>query len=200
MGIISTSGAATAFMIGKQKTYTFVKGDYLEVFFTQNSGANRNYDDVHLSVNKRQSPQTLAGGPIVAFAAQTDSGAAIGTSATDVVFDEKVFDSHGAFNASTGIFTAPESGPYSFTALIYTGAVTLSTGDRVLCRYLVNGNEVHQFRKNGTGAGQAFTPTASVLFVLNRGDTVKITAASSVATTLSAVIPGASYFRGFKVK
>jgi hypothetical protein len=60
----------------------------------------------------------------VAVNAKYSLNATIGiptTTITTVLFDTKSYDTHSAYNTSTGIYTVPVSGKYSVSASFFTG-------------------------------------------------------------------------------
>jgi hypothetical protein len=71
-----------------------------------------------ISIHKIQSPQTLAGGEIVAARYTTAAGQSIANAATPIVdFGTKVFDTHNAVTTGASWkFTAPYSGKYRITS------------------------------------------------------------------------------------
>lgn len=66
------------------------------------------------SITKLASPQTMSATEVVAVRANNSSGQSIASgSSVTLTGWTKLEDTHNAFNASTGIFTAPETGYYS---------------------------------------------------------------------------------------
>lgn len=70
-----------------------------------------------LNIAKRSSPQTIAASEVVACRYLSDAAQSIPSGAdTTVIYEDRVYDTHSAYNPSTGIFTAPQSGYYNFEA------------------------------------------------------------------------------------
>lgn len=104
---------------------TLAKGEYLEIYvFQENNSAssvslNSSPSQSYFSIAKRSSPQTIAASETVAVRATQSSGQSIpAATGTTVIFNNKVEDTHNAYNASTGIFTAPVAGRYLVTSTI----------------------------------------------------------------------------------
>lgn len=98
-----------------------------------------------------------------AFAANTSTTAASGS--TPFIFTSVSGDTHSAYNASTGVYTAPETRAYFVSSIVYTGA-----GSASLCIY-ING----AFTAQGTSNVPTSEPAiVSDTFFLTAGDTVEI--------------------------
>jgi hypothetical protein len=79
-----------------------------------------------LSIAKISSPQTLAGSETVACRYISDAGQSV-VNNSNIVYEDKVYDTHNAYNNSTGIWTCPSSGYYrfenSYETATYVGVV-----------------------------------------------------------------------------
>jgi hypothetical protein len=128
--------------------------------------ANENY----LTINKVQTPQTLAGGQVVAFRGQNSAGTSLTTSTTSVPLTT-VFDTHGAYNGST-TWTCPEPGFYQLQGQLITQAASVAAGVYMRLLINVNGTAVVQVRQYGTAA--------SDLLVVNGGTLVKLVAGDAI--------------------
>lgn len=77
---------------------------------------------------------------VVAMKAHSSS-TTIGTSDTDVIFPTAEFDTHGAYNTSTGVYTVPVAGKYRICAFLEGGSVSASgTNARASSRLFKNGS------------------------------------------------------------
>lgn len=95
---------------------------------------------------------------------------------TTVIYDaNKPFDTNGALNAATGVFTAPESGYYQVNALITYGAVAWGTNTIYDIR-LIKNNITVVLKRNvvQTTTTQLFSNLLSDVIFLNKNDTLKI--------------------------
>lgn len=84
----------------------------------------------YISIAKRASPQTLAGGTVVACSYTSNSGQAL-ADLTNIVFEDLRYDTHGAMNTSTGVYTVPVSGYYQISSTIRTNTVVAALGNSV---------------------------------------------------------------------
>lgn len=72
-----------------------------------------------IAISRISGPQAIAASETIAMRATNASGQSVSTGANAVLTGwVKDFDTHGAFNASTGIFTVPAAGYYRISALI----------------------------------------------------------------------------------
>lgn len=121
---------------------------------------------------------------VVAFSANTSTTAA--TASSPFIYTTVVKDSHGAYSTSTGKFTAPIPGYYTFQFNHFTGAT-------VSAPYIyINGTSVYQgvTSVSGTSAGNGAYTT-----YLNAGDTVEIRPGTSATASGGAVLNTFSGFR-----
>jgi hypothetical protein len=94
---------------------------------------------------------------------------------TAVVFDStKVFDTHGAFNTSTGVFTAPEAGYYSIGSGLMSASVAWTAGALFQVFYKKNGvgSTYNRFVIQAS-VTQFIQATGSDLVYLAKGDTIQ---------------------------
>lgn len=106
---------------------------------------------------------------------------------TTVIWNSKTYDTHGALNTSTGVFTAPVSGYYRVTSMLEYAANT--TGLRDLS---VNGVSIHFSPAGSLPAGNHFFKGATTVYV-NAGQTISITANQSSGGSLNIGGSGDTY-------
>jgi hypothetical protein len=154
------------------------KGEEVYVDFQNSSGTNITINTVSeanwITITKIQSPQTLAGGEVVAMSYNSDSGQAVTTGNT-IVYEDIDFDTHGAYNTSTGEYTVPVSGKYTVHAQIQTGNVTPGAATQQLqIRGVQSGSKSITKRMGGDVAGSTstreFFVNGSATFDCQKGD------------------------------
>lgn len=101
-----------------------------------------------------------------------------------ITYATEVVDTVGAFNPTTGIFTAPKDGIYSIVATTTPNGVTLSTVQAFACNTVANSITYLGQRTYGNGASNLYTATSSANVKLLAGQTASITCFSSVAATI----------------
>lgn len=125
----------------------------------------------------------------------TGSSTAIGTTNTDIVWGTTDYDTHGAYNASTGVYTVPVAGKYRM-AMYAQGAGTAAgnVGDQLLVRAVKNGSVVSNISRSlvqtTTSVNHAWMGQTTVdcvagdalKFVIIRDATVGALSISSTAT------------------
>ncbi len=138
----------------------------------------------YFSIKRVSGPATIAASEKVYCHYTVGDTDAIGTSLTDVIYDTKVRDTHGAFNTTTGEFTAPRPDTYCFSWCVTSAAVALTTAQRLTTSLITTPITHNGSRSNGTGGTVQHASGGSVAIYLQAGETAKVQAISSSATTL----------------
>jgi hypothetical protein len=167
-----------------------VNRHYFSDFTFQTSG--------YLVINASKNPAlTGLGLNTVAARGVNSAGTTYANSETVLVYDStKTYDTHGALNTSTGVFTAPESGYYQVSAAVmFNGAAYIATQFGILNVY-----------KNGTWYATLNYPvfeasTTNILqmqgstgIFLAKGDTVSIFVRNSRGSTALSSNSERNYF------
>lgn len=114
-GSLSSNGGAVACVSQGSITLSLKKNDYVELYTTQNNSASTAYvtgaDATYLTIFKIPSPQQIAQSEKVYAAYNTNTATSIANAGAQIVpFEDKIVDSHNAYNTSTGVYTCPRSG------------------------------------------------------------------------------------------
>lgn len=113
------------------------------------------------------------------------SGPTVNTSDTLIIYNSKAFDTHGAFNTSTGLYTVAVPGKYEISHSSLTNAVNLSTSQGLNASVYKNGAFAYFLGvKVGTGASTNHWLGAKATLQLQVGDTLGIYLNASVSTSL----------------
>ena len=182
LGSFSTAAAATHASSGSILFSNCVAGDVLslrsDVSITVSAG--------NISISKNQAPTTISATEDTFADYGSTAGNTIGTSNTLQIFATKIDDSHGLYNASTGIFTANRRLRIKVSAAIKTAAVNLTTAQEITMSVFKNGTFYRQIAAEvGTGVSAPKTLVGSCNVFLNAGETLSVQAQSAVATTQS---------------
>lgn len=108
-------------------------------------------------------------GELVAAIYTSNSGATIGTGPTDMVYEDIVYDSHAAYNTSTGIYTAPVSGLYEVTGM---WGSSVSSGTMRTSIYVAGSEVAIKFTQANSSANSSADITG--LVSLTKGQALKI--------------------------
>lgn len=117
-----------------------------------------------------------------------------------VTFTAKAFDSHGSFNTSTGVFTAPASGKYMVKGTVNVNVTPNTlTGRAVLGVNCSNGLSFGLDRQPHQQTAASFSRViqGSATFDMQAGDTINITASLSDSPTSSGTVAGGGGDDGF---
>jgi len=123
----------------------------------------------------------------VCFLVRDSAGGAINTSATDIIYTDIIADTHSGYDVSTGVYTIPRTGIYQFNWVVTTALVSYTGSNRLLTQINNDGSLFIgcSFPVDCAGVSTTKVSGGSVILPLNKGETVKIVATSSVATTSS---------------
>ncbi len=141
-------------------------------------------------------PQAIAATDIIAMRSTNTSGQAVATGATAVLTGWTTsFDSHGAFNASTGIFTVSAAGFYRISALITPLSAAYTAGSARYHAIFLSGTAASTISLSGV---QATTTAAyiamqgSTLMYYKAGDTISLSWENNSGTSCSLLTSASS--------
>jgi hypothetical protein len=117
--------------IGHSVTVSVVAGDTLAIRPSTTVTPGSGLSDVPTSnwifVKRLSGPSVVAATESVYAKANTSATSVTGSATTTLVFTVKEFDTHGAYNTATGIFTCPTSGTYEVSAFFASSAATVTS-------------------------------------------------------------------------
>lgn len=152
-------------------TLTLNKGDLVNLNSSQNFGSGVQ-ERGSFSITKLASPQTILETETVAAKYTSDSGQSISSGGSTLIYENLVYDTHNAYDVSTGIYTIPVSGFYSINPKYRQDTTTAD---------LVTSIQVNNVTLSATrvrGVSNNFTGYDLADFYLNKGDEILIRAQS----------------------
>lgn len=169
-----------------QAMVSLVAGDLITVF-SNNAGAvtyQGTSQSTSLSVKRLSGPATIAASESV-NCRYSNSTTSVTSSYAPVIFSSKVYDTHGAYNTSTGSYTIPVSGKYAIKSTFQASSITLnSTGQNLQISVYKNGSVYGQGQITyGNGNNLFYAAVASDTVQCIAGDTIAIYAFCSVSTS-----------------
>lgn len=156
------------------------KGDYLELYaywLDVVASTTVTLTQARFSVAKRSSPQTMLENELVAASYSTDAGQSIiDLTDVEVIYEDLAFDTHNAYNTSTGDYTVPTSGKYLISASVIYNSVH-NAGEYVTVGIRVNGTKLKEtFVEANTNdsSNTIRNPQATLVADLVKGDIVDV--------------------------
>ena len=145
-----------------------------------------------ISFVRLSGPSAIAATESVQCKYKNTAGTSLSAALATIPFATKAYDTHGAYNTSTGVFTAPISGKYRVTIRATTAAVSNSTSQLFEAHIKVTSTPeglsaadsfLDARRGNGASANQYINCSAE--YDLVAGNTLEVQLANGLSTTLS---------------
>lgn len=180
--------ASTEFPKGAFTAVPLTKGDQVSLRNDVTRTLNSSGPHIHrISINKLASPQTILETETVAARYTSNSGQVIGTTATDMIFEDLDFDTHNSMNTSTGEYTIPTSGYYNINSSIMfdTAGVTWTSGEISDLNLFVNGSlktALDYYEQTSTQSNMYVKLKGSDTLYLNKGDVIKFNSRKTIAS------------------
>ena len=178
-----------------QHTCEITKGTEIEFYVQYFGGSNVDASNTmaeesavtFASIAKRPSAQTILENETVAFKVYNAAGNTDivtedafnvwDTTHSDALTGTELFDTHGAWNNTTGVYTVPVTGIYQINAAWEISGMT-QTGIQVTYKIRANDNFNHIYntherqQEDASGASGAYTYSRSTIAQLTKGDTI----------------------------
>jgi hypothetical protein len=124
-------------------------GDLITIF-SNNAGAvtyQGTSQSTTLSVKRLSGPATIAASETVAASYYDTTGQTLsgGYTQNNIKYQTKYFDTHNAYNPTTGLYTLPISGTYRISGL-FRVATAQASSDDVYLGFALNGGQQYQYK------------------------------------------------------
>jgi len=179
------------------------KGDYIDVRTSHGEAGpktlNTNVVNNYIDIEEVTAPtQSVSGGAFIGASYTSTATTSIAHNAAITLCassNTKLFDTHNAFNTSTGEFTCPESGIYDLSGSASVSGV--STNAVVMLRFIKNGAVVLSTEDDQSGGGSVQgSIQGSAMIECVKGDILRIDIYQandlSAARTLTGAVGGGS--------
>jgi len=172
------SGENTQRILETAITYNLVKGDLIHVEVDSSGdiaySVNNSSTRTHFAITKLASPQVILETETVAASYTSENGQSLSNGVT-LAFEEIVYDTHGAYNVSTGEYTVPTSGLYRMKVDILAAQTVTATTEFVFLEVNVDAVAVKRKERYGNGANIYLTSDVEYEAELEKGDVITIT-------------------------
>jgi hypothetical protein len=177
--------SATSTDIKIEDTYYFSAGDTISIY-ALNEGTSPSINSSTtlntISIIRQSGPSAIAASETIAAVYNDSAGQTFPATTTynALTFNTKEVDTHGAFNGSTGVFTAPATGLYEVdVAMGAYGTGTVAYVDLIVTP---SSGTAGNSRQVGQSSSTIVTNNVSKIWRLNAGDTVSITKGATYST------------------
>ena len=157
------------------------KGDYVELWIASTLDASylvsATQGSTFFSGFKINTPAIIAPTEFVGCRYNTNSGQAV-ADATTIIFEDKIYDSHNAYNPTNGSYVVPISGYYLFQANITTNSIAAGTVGQYLAINVRNNTQAlnthGQLSFASTTTARQHSASVAVVLYCNKGDNMLV--------------------------
>lgn len=134
-GTNNSSSGTTDFGAFATTTVDLVAGDYIEGFTSASSDSSYtvlgNTEHSRLTVSRISGNQTIAASETVSMSYETNTAQTLEAAGGGeiIIYEDKIWDSHGIYNPATGVATIPQAGVYNVICRIGIDNATWTQGD-----------------------------------------------------------------------
>jgi hypothetical protein len=186
--LVSAAGTSNVITI-PSKVIALNAGDFVELFVQ--SGGDTSFTvggssaTTWLSIKRLSGPSAIAASETVACKYTNTAGTAL-TSSFDVKpFPTKIFDTHGAYNTSTGVWTCPVSGKYRAYLRCSSVAINFGTTSAITVGIRKNNTDVAALLRYGNASSILQNENVTTTVDLIAGDTISFVVRTTSSTTMS---------------
>lgn len=170
------AGYSSSYIAGSSTNIFLNAGDYIDL--RPSAAITTTVAPSRVVIKRISGPAVVAASETVACRYSNGAGTVTNTTFATLPFTTKAFDTHNAFNGSTGVFTAPVSGKYAVSSQVLTGG--FSGGVVFYLSIFVNGVEYSgHVIQNVAAYSASTTGIVNDQIQLNAGDLVTIRARNS---------------------
>jgi len=180
-------------------TLELSKGDFVEVYNAGDASytiiGGDSTDSSMFEGFKINNPAQIAPTEVVACSYTTDAGATF-TDNGIVIFEDRAFDTHNAYNTSTGIYTVPVSGIYEVSTVVVSDAVVAAVTNYFGITIQKQGLSTITYSGKRdiceVASSRSYSSSATAYFSLSQGETIRVLAEENItnAITLTVALSG----------
>lgn len=172
--ILAASGRVAGYVGIASTTVYLTAGDIIRAHTENQLNGTTSSAVVKFQIAKVANNPTLSQQGTVAIKYNGTTAQTVNGTPGDVVFNTKVFDTHNAYNATTGVFTVPVSGKYRVSACVVASAFSMSTSQFIEFKSKKNSTLQYMDIIYGNGTSESWSVNGDDTFDCVAGDTISV--------------------------